>query len=159
MEENKLANNNLIYKIRTGSFMYGTNIEGSDNDYLGIFVPDKDYYLGLKKVEQVILSEKISKGSRNMQGDMDYTCYSVDKFIKLAMGCNPNIIEMLFVPTSHIININEYGYALRRIRDKFLSKKAYHTFKGFCFSELQKIQKNYLYLVQIQKEMKKRNLC
>ena len=76
MTEPEMAIKNLIYKIRTGSVMYGTNTETSDEDLGGIFIPEKDYIIGIKRCDQVILSHKISKTKRNTKGDIDYTVYS-----------------------------------------------------------------------------------
>ena len=42
MEEREMALNNLILKIRAGSHLYGTNTIDSDEDYIGIFLPEPE---------------------------------------------------------------------------------------------------------------------
>lgn len=140
MIEKQMALNNLIYKIRIGSTMYGTLTEISDEDIGGIFIPDKEYVLGTKRCEQVELSEKISKTVRNQKGDTDYVVYSLSKFIQLAIGNNPNIIEFFYAPEHCIIFKNELAEELITNRDLFLSKKAYHTFKGYSYAQRRKLE-------------------
>jgi predicted nucleotidyltransferase len=120
--------------------MYGTITETSDEDLGGIFIPNKDYILGTKRCEQVILSEKLSKTIRNQKGDTDYTLYSLPKFIELAQANNPNILEFLYAPQSCKLIETELGKKLCEQRDLFLSKKAYHTFKGYAYAQRKKLE-------------------
>jgi predicted nucleotidyltransferase len=131
--EQQLAKENLILKTITGSFLYGTEHEGSDKDYLGIFVPPKEYLYGLKKCEQIILNEK------DVEETVDYTCYNLQKYIHLAMQNNPNIISVLYTPKDRIVFKDEYGQALIDNRHLFLSKKAYHSFSGYAHAQRKKI--------------------
>jgi predicted nucleotidyltransferase len=140
MIEQKMAIDNLIYKIRTGSFMYGTNTETSDEDFGGIFIPKKEYVMGIMKCEQVSLSHKISTTKRNIAGDIDYTVYALPKMIGL-LGCNnPNIIEFLYAPKHCILFKSKFAEELIANRELFLSKKAYHTFKGYAYAQRHKLE-------------------
>ena len=72
MEEQLMAKKNLIYKTIVGSKLYGTFTEDSDTDYIGVFVPDKDYVLGIKRCEQV--EDKTNPSSSvkaNTKADVD----------------------------------------------------------------------------------------
>jgi len=141
MKEQEMALKNLIYKIRTGSALYGTYVEGSsDEDFSGIFLPDKDYVMGIKSIEQVELSQKASKSIRNQAGDVDYTIYALPKFIQLLLGNNPNIIEFMYVPKPCQIFTSKYSDQLIENRHLFLSKKAYHTFKGYAYTQRRKLE-------------------
>lgn len=140
MEEQKMALNNLIYKIRIGSQMYGTITEDSDEDIGGIFIPDKDYVLGIKRCDQVILNQRRSKTVRNKSGDIDYTVYSLPKFIHLAIGNNPNIIEYFFAHRTCLLKCNDFGFKLMKAYPLFISKKSYHTFKGYAYSQRKKLE-------------------
>ena len=46
-KEQEMAQRNTIYKAMVGSHLYGTEHKESDKDYVGIFIPDKEYVLGL----------------------------------------------------------------------------------------------------------------
>lgn len=140
MIEQKMASDNLIYKIRIGSIMYGTNIETSDEDFGGIFIPEKEYVMGIKRCKQVNLSHKISKMKRNVKGDVDYTVYSLTKIMSLLGTNNPNLIEFLYAPKHCILFKNEFAEELINNRHIFLSKKSYHTFKGYAYAQRKKLE-------------------
>ncbi|MCY9737514.1 nucleotidyltransferase domain-containing protein [Paenibacillus alvei] len=126
-------NKRLIYKAYSGSISYGTNTPESDVDTRGICIPPTSYLIGLDRFDQY------------NNNTIDETIYSLSKFIRLAMDCNPNIIELLYVKEEHIIFTNVYGRSLRDIRDQFLSKRAYKTFGGYAYAQLKKmttIEKN-----------------
>ena len=133
MNEKEISENNLIYKTYAGSIMYGTNHVDSDIDIKGICIMPQDYYYGLKRFEQTEV--------KNIVGaiQQDITIYEFSKFIKLAMNCNPNIIEILFSNNSHVLFINDFGKKLLDNRHKFLSKKLYNTFCGYAYSQKRKL--------------------
>lgn len=133
MKEIDLAQKNLILKTVTGSHLYGTEREDSDLDYTGIAIFPKEYVYGLHRCDQVILNDK-HKDER-----IDYTCYSILKYIHLAIANNPNIISVLYTPKERIVHIDEYGAELMEQRAAFLSKKAYHTFRGYAHAQRRKI--------------------
>jgi len=135
-----MAQANLILKIRTGSKLYGTNTENSDSDYLGVFIPNKEYVLGLSKCEQVDYKTNPSdSGKRNTKTDTDMTLYSLPKFIKLCYENNPNILETLFVDKKNLLFCNEYGKRLLESAPLFVSKRVKHRFLGYAHSQRQKI--------------------
>jgi predicted nucleotidyltransferase len=134
--EQDMAENNLILKIRTGSKLYGTATDNSDSDYLGVFIPNKEYVIGLKKCEQVdYKTNPANSGQRNSKTDTDMTLYSLPKYIKLCYENNPNLIETLFVDDKNLIFCNEYGKKLLNSASLFVSKRVKHKFlfKTFCF--------------------------
>ena len=134
MQEVELAKKNLIIKGITGSRLYGTETSDSDIDYVGVFIPSPEYMYGLKKCEQVILKEK------NAQGVLEeYTCYSLDKYITLAIANNPNILSLFFTPDDRLSYVNDFGRELLSNKHLFLSKKAYHTFRGYAHAQRRKI--------------------
>lgn len=130
-----ISDSNIILKAFSGSRLYGTDLPESDIDYVGIFIPPKELVFGLNTVDQFHLNELI-EGKK-----IDYTCYSLIKFIKLAINNNPNIISLLYTPESHIVSTTSYGELLLLNRELFLSKKAYITFKGYAKSQINKLTK------------------
>ena len=140
MIEREMAEANKILVIRTGSHMYGTNLPDSDEDKMGVFIADEDYYLGLKTVEEVDFSvqEKDEKG-KNTKDALDYKLYEFKKYVKLAFDSNPNIIELLFVNKPNILFINDFGKELLNHRDLFPSQRAYYKFCGYAHSQKMKM--------------------
>ena len=124
----EMAERNLIYQVRYGSWAYGTNTPESDVDTRGIFIPDKEFILGINRVEQYQSSVE------------DYVCFALPKFFQLARNANPSIIELLWVEEKNILFMNEFGEQLRDNRELFLSKKVRHTYAGYAFEQLRRIK-------------------
>lgn len=140
------VNLRTIYKVRHGSFAYGTNVEGSDEDFKGVCIKSKDCYYGfLKRFEQF---EKMASKSEGV----DEVIYSIEKFASLAAESNPNIIEILFVDESDVLFCDTFGRELLSIRNHFLSKKAKHTFAGYAHSQLKRIKTHRAWLLTPPKE-------
>jgi predicted nucleotidyltransferase len=140
MNEQDMALNNLILKVKSGSHLYGTETETSDEDYIGIFIPDEEYILGLKHIDQVDLSIKSKDESgRNTSQAVDFTAYALSKFVKLALQNNPNILEMLYINPEDTEHIDEYGRSLLSIRDSFLSEKLVGRFYRYAVSQKHKM--------------------
>jgi len=136
----ELALKHRILEIRVGSHLYGLNRPESDEDYAGIIVPPKSYFLGLDKVEEVdcsIVSKKAD--GRNDKDAVDRKFYEIRKFVALAMQNNPNIIEQLFVTPENIVFINVYGRALLQHRHLFPHKGLKGRFCGYAISQKQKM--------------------
>jgi predicted nucleotidyltransferase len=132
---------NTIYITRYGSHCYGTNVEGSDEDFKGICLLPKAYLCGFqKRFEQAELNNP------------DVVIYELRKFFNLAAGANPSIIETLFTDPSDHILITDTANKLIEHRDKFLSKRVKHTFCGYAFSQLKRIRLHRRYLLDPPKQ-------
>jgi len=131
----KLPGSVLIFSCLTGSHAYGTSDEHSDIDIRGVFIAPREYLLGIsKRVEQ-------------LEGEEDTAIYSLPKFLKLAGDCNPNIIELLFIPDENVIVSNWKWNEIKENRLHFVSKKARHTFSGYASQQLHKIKSHRRYLL------------
>lgn len=123
-----------ILLVRHGSHAYGLNTPTSDQDFKGVCIKPATAYLGFtQRFEQMEHMGSKSDG-------IDKVVYSLDKFASLAADCNPNIIEVLHVDESDIIQIDEFGEELRQHRNDFLSKKAKFTFSGYANAQLKRIK-------------------
>lgn len=144
MNLKQIAKDNLILKIMTGSHMYGTNTEESDKDYIGVYVPPKDFVLGTYKCEAY--EEKTNpsnSGRRNTKDDIDYTVYPLQQYIKLVANGNPNIIETLFAPAECAVFCNDLGRELLGSANLFVSKRIKFRFLGYASSERNRLIKKY----------------
>lgn len=119
-----------LFLTRHGSHAYGTSTPTSDTDYKGFAVGAKKHYLGYaQRFEQA-----------EFRGDPDMVVYNVQKFFKLAADCNPSVIEVLFThPEDHVI-LTPLGRRVLDAREKFISRKAKHTFSGYAVSQLHRIK-------------------
>ncbi len=120
-----------------GSISHGTYIpserEGiDDKDVLGILIPPEKYIFGLSKFEQIEEQEE----------EWDTVVYEIRKIFKLLLKANPNVLCLLWLEDNDYIKITELGQRIIDNRDIFVSKQAYHTFSGYAYSTLSKIEKN-----------------
>jgi predicted nucleotidyltransferase len=128
---------NLIYQVVAGSQAYGLDTPESDLDLRGVCIPPRRYLLGLSSFEQW----------EGQDEDGDVVIYALDKFVRLALACNPNIVELLYAEPRHVLFINDYGRRLVENREKFLSRRARHTFAGYAISQLRRIERHHRWLV------------
>ncbi len=120
-----------VLLVRHGSHAYGTNTATSDEDFKGIAIPTKQYFLGtMHRFEQAELKAP----------DPDAVIYDIRKFFNLAADCNPNIIEVLHTdPSDHFI-VDPIGEIILEHKNEFLSKKIKHTFLGYSVAQLKRIK-------------------
>lgn len=129
-----------IVKIRSGSHLYGTNTPTSDEDFVGVFIPNVDYILGLKTVEEIDFSivSKDDSGKNTMDAT-DFKMYELRKFARLALQNNPNILELLFCPDENFVLKEPEWELLRENRKLFLHKGLKERFIGYAISQRHKM--------------------
>lgn len=116
----------VILEGVTGSMAYGLNTSNSDVDLRGVYVAPTRDILSLKSPPEVVDRTK-----------PDSTHYEVGKFMRLALKCNPNIIEMLYLTV--YTQLTWEGLLLIENRDKFLSKAVYDSYAGYSISQAHKL--------------------
>ena len=122
-----LSSNLILMECISGSHMYGTNRPESDKDIRGIFKLPKDVWHSLQEPSQEVGDEK---------HDIKY--YELRKYFKLASDCNPNIIELLFVPKDCLQKTSkEYDFLVEN-RKLFISKKAFYTYSGYSWQQIRR---------------------
>lgn len=130
----------VIYKLRTGSHLYGLNTPESDEDFGGIFIPTIKQLLGTHPIKEVDLSTKKSSEKRqNTSEDEDFKLYTLPQFLHLLTNNNPNIVEFLFPSEENIIIDSEVMQEIRDNADKFVSKKVWYSFSGYAFAQKKKL--------------------
>lgn len=131
-------NEKIIYKIRTGSHLYGLNTPESDEDYGGLVLPTPRQLLGIHKVKEIDMSsEGAKKQTRNTKDDTDEKYYTLDKFLSLLTNMNPNIVEYLFSP-EYIVD-SEVMQELRENYEKIVCKKVWWSFSGYAYAQRKKM--------------------
>jgi hypothetical protein len=127
-----------IFEAITGSRLYGLANEFSDIDYRGVCLPPLEIILNpFESFEQ--------KDSGFEEGDR--VLYSFQKFMKLCADGNPNIIELLFIPKQNIVYKSRIWDNVIRNKKYFISKKVKHTFTGYAFAQLKRIERHRQWLL------------
>lgn len=134
---------NLIYLTVGGSRIYGAQGPKSDEDLYAVSVPSKERTLPLfaGEIPGFGMPKKPWLHWEYHANKKDFSCYSVVKFLDLAMNGNPNIIELLFSKDEHVMHSTEHGDLLRQRRHMFISKRIFPKFIGFAVSKRNKMFK------------------
>ena len=128
------AHDRLLFKVRAGSRAHGLATPNSDEDSRGVCVPPKRYLLGLSAFEQWE-----SEGG-------DHVVFGLQKFVRLALDGNPNIIETLFTRPEDQLFVHPLSRELLDRRDLFLSRKVGFKFGRYAIHQLQKIERHHRWL-------------
>jgi predicted nucleotidyltransferase len=70
----------------------------------------------------------------------DINVYNIVDYFQLVMECNPNMVDSLFTPQFCVLHSTRVGNIVREHRRKFLNLKAWHTFKGYAYSQIHKAE-------------------
>lgn len=137
----------VIYATKVGSQAYGMATENSDLDIKGVVIPPVHVRMNLfQKFEQVIDYSYFSdywahlKNPKNPK--LESTFYSLEKFITLAAACNPNILELMWTDPIDVLTSHPVWDIIREHRNLFLSKRVKHTFTGYAYAQIAKIERH-----------------
>jgi predicted nucleotidyltransferase len=70
----------------------------------------------------------------------DFNIFGIVKFFHLAMENSPNILDALFTPRRCVLSSTAVGEMIRERRQVFLHRGAWHKFKGYAYSQLNKVK-------------------
>lgn len=115
-----------VYLVLSGSYGYGTSIDGSDIDLRGFLIEQPKYIFGLENFEQYEDTKT------------DTVIYGLKKYVSLCVNANPNALELLGVDESEIVLLDERAKIIRDNYDMFLSKRVIHTFGNYATDQLRR---------------------
>lgn len=168
----------LLFLLKTGSKMYGTNLQKgehpllpeyeSDNDYKGVFIysiddkinifntfndtlplKDKDKEITNKNKEEFKLL--FPKNFINFESDDDITLFELEKFINLSLNSNPDMIDILFASEDSFIYISELGRKILDLKKLFLSQQIKKSFSSYAKQQLERLKNHNKWVVKYPK--------
>lgn len=114
---------NVLLKGVVGSTAYGLAHEGSDIDYLGVFVAPNEELLGLSKTQESVVTK-----------DPDTAMHEARKFAALCLNGNPSVSELLWLDSYE--HMTEAGSDLLDLRRSFLSaRQVRDSYIGYAESQ------------------------
>ena len=117
---------NIIFKAIVGSQAYGTNIPGvSDEDHKGIFCQSTDELVSFKYVPQIEVTK-------------DEVYFELRRFLELLSVANPTALELLYSPSSCILESHPAMQLLFENRERFLTKRCLNTFGAYVKAQITK---------------------
>lgn len=122
----------VVYRVMVGSQAFGLATEASDEDRRGVFLPPAEWHWALTKPPEQV--EFFADGVEEVD-------WEIEKFVRLALQANPNILETLWSPA--VLHADETGDALRALRPAFLSRHLYRTYSGYVLSQFRLMKKGF----------------
>ncbi|WP_157558315.1 DNA polymerase beta superfamily protein [Microscilla marina] len=120
LKENHL----LLLDSISGSKAYGLDGTHSDTDIRGVFILPKKTLYGMEYTPQV----------NNESNDITY--YELKRFIELLAKNNPNILELLYIPTDCLIYEHPLFAKIKQVQ--VLSKLCRNTYGNYAMSQIKK---------------------
>ncbi len=138
---------NLCYETMMGSIAYGVDGDASDMDVYGICIPPKDNIFPHLAGEIHGFGRQIQRFHtwqehhvEAFEKSWDFQVYSIVSFFQLAMENNPNILDSIYTPRRCVLSSTQVGEYIREHRKDFLHKGAWAKFKGYSYSQMNKIR-------------------
>lgn len=132
----------VLFKIKSGSHLYGLNTPTSDMDYVGVYIEDnfEDFIDPFNTKDEMDMSIKSKKeNGRNDKDAVDEKYFHIKKFIKLCADNNPSVLEMLFAPEDCIEYVDpDFKTLILDHPEMFVNAKLIDRFIGYAKSQEQK---------------------
>lgn len=154
----QIAENGTFLVNEVGSSVHGTNLDGVDDlDLMGVCFQPPSYVLGTQHFEQYIYrtaeerarfnpegnQKKYGGQPPSMPGDIDLVIYSVQKYLKLALDGNPNVIVLLYSskhhPEYHIDSHDNWQRSFYELAPHCASRRAGVKFLGYLHSQRERL--------------------
>ena len=144
-----IAEQGTILRAQVGSGVHGTSVSGQDDrDEMGICLEPPEYVTGIARVPAGVNAETAMVefeqyqrhtvwdqpggiANRSGVGDLDVVIYSARKWARLALGGNPTVLLLLFVPANEVVYRNTAGAELTANAHQFVSQLAAGRFLGY----------------------------
>ena len=115
--------------VRSGSKAYGIDVEGSDDDYVGVFIPRLRDFVSMAGLERDTYAEN----------GPDFTIHEIGKFCRLALKGNPAILETLWNPD--VVVCDDWGRKLIGLRSQMLHRGSLDVYIEYAEAQLKKMVK------------------
>lgn len=119
----------IIYKCIVGSRAFGLDVDNSDIDRRGIYLPPAELQWSLYGIPEQV-----------EDGETQECYWELQKFLVLALKANPNILECLYTPM--VEYANPIAEELLANRSRFLSKLVFQTYNGYVISQFKKLEQD-----------------
>lgn len=118
----------VLFRCVVGSTAFGLNDEHSDIDRRGFYLPPADLHWSLAGVPE------------QLETDNEECYWEIEKFIRLALKANPNILECLYSPV--VETCTPLAKELIAMRHIFLSRHLHRTYNSYVLSQFKKLEQD-----------------
>ncbi len=153
-EARRIAEDGMVLRVQVGSGVHGTAVSGQDDrDEMGVCLEPPQFVTGVARVPSGVGAERGTVpfeqyerhtvwdqagglANRSGVGDLDVVVYSARKWARLALGGNPTVLLVLFVPDTDVVFRDQVGVELVENAHRFASRAAADRFIGYLQSQL-----------------------
>ena len=118
----------VVYRCIVGSTAYGLAQDGSDVDRRGFYLPPAELEWSLAGVPE------------QLEGGEEEVYWEIEKFLRLALKANPNVLECLYSPIVECCA--PIAQELLSIRHIFLSQYVHRTYNAYVLSQFKKLEQD-----------------
>jgi len=112
----------LIFQVMSGSRAYGLARAGSDEDWRGVYQASTESLLGLHAPKE------------HVEFPPDQQYWELTHFARMCLNGNPNVMELLWIPSDMIALDSKAARALRAMRRGFLTMDTATAYFGWIKS-------------------------
>ncbi|WP_202925834.1 DNA polymerase beta superfamily protein [Goekera deserti] len=144
----RIAEQGTVLRVQVGSGVHGTSVGGQDDrDEMGICFEPARFVTGLARVpagrsatatvefeqyqRHTVWDAPGGLANRSGAGDLEVVVYSARKWARLALGGNPTVLLLLFVPDAEVVHRDEVGAELVAGAHRLVSRQAAARFLGY----------------------------
>lgn len=138
-EENRILPGGTILAGYVGSISHGTYRPSTepnsidDKDVMGVHIAPISEYFGMRRPER-------KQQIEYKQGEWDVVVYEIVKMFSLWTAGNPNVLSLLWINDQFYVRKSDVGEEILRNRNLFSSKQVYHSFSGYAYGQLKKME-------------------
>ena len=123
---------NILLSGTVGSHAYGLSTPDSDVDTLGIYAEPTRNFWGLSEPKETYVEQAPKP---------DLTLHEARKYARLALQCNPTVLELMWLPEELIQYNSFHGRYLQGIRSSFLSaKRVRDAYLGYAAQQFDRLK-------------------
>lgn len=118
----------VLYRCVVGSTAYGLTHEHSDVDRRGFYLPPAELHWSLRGVPE------------QLETNDEQVYWEFEKFIRLALKANPNVLECLYSPL--VESCTPFAREVIESRHAFLSQHVHRTYNAYVLSQFKKLEQD-----------------
>jgi len=117
----------VLFSCVAGSRAYGTDTHESDEDIRGVYAIPAASYLELDPPAPQLADER-----------QNVVYFSLRRFVELLTSANPNLLELLFMPSDCVQTCTAEMETMIHSRDIFITRQCGDTHIGYAMSQIKK---------------------
>lgn len=108
----------ILFKVVSGSKVYGMDVEGSDTDIKGVYIQDPGNIIRYGYVP-------------HYRENKDTEYYELHRYMQLLSSSNITAVEMLFTPENFVLTMRDEFLPIIKNRMEFVTKQMEHSVTGY----------------------------